>query len=108
LNSTPQLFGRDRGAVAQGAQLGPGDLRMDAAAEAAVGAGDNVFAADDVSELGDAIGNQFRVLDEIGGVADQVGLTFLLLIAKKAVFHSLRPAWQLLAKLGVYNSGYVE
>ena len=81
---------------------------MDAAAEAAVGAGDNVFAADDVSELGDAIGNQFRVLDEIGGVADQVGLTFLLLIAKKAVFHSLRPAWQLLAKLGVYNSGYVE
>jgi hypothetical protein len=32
LNSTPQLFARDRSAVAQGAQLGPGDLRMDAAA----------------------------------------------------------------------------
>jgi hypothetical protein len=36
LNSTPQLLGRDRRAVAQGAQLGPGDLRMDAAAETAV------------------------------------------------------------------------
>jgi hypothetical protein len=30
--STPQLLARDRRAVAQGAQLGPGDLRMDAAA----------------------------------------------------------------------------
>jgi hypothetical protein len=37
LNSTPQLLARDRGAVAQGAQLGPGDLRMDTAAQAAVG-----------------------------------------------------------------------
>jgi hypothetical protein len=32
LNSTPQLLARDRRAVAQGAELGPGDLRMDAAA----------------------------------------------------------------------------
>jgi hypothetical protein len=39
LNSTPQLLARDRRAVAQGAQLGPGDLRMDAAAETAVVAG---------------------------------------------------------------------
>jgi hypothetical protein len=29
---TPQLHARDHRAVAQGAQLGPGDLRMDAAA----------------------------------------------------------------------------
>ena len=48
LNSTPQLLARDRCAVAQGAQLGPGDLRMDAAAQAAVGAGDDVFPADEV------------------------------------------------------------
>jgi hypothetical protein len=54
LNSTPQLLARDRRAVGQGAQLGPGDLRLDAAAQAAVGAGDNVFAADDVGE-GDQI-----------------------------------------------------
>jgi hypothetical protein len=31
LNSTPQLLARDRRAVAQGAQLGLGDLRTDAA-----------------------------------------------------------------------------
>ena len=54
----------------RGAQLGPGDLRMDAAAQAAVGAGDDVFLADDFSERDDAIGYQFRMLDEIGGVAD--------------------------------------
>jgi hypothetical protein len=65
-NSTPQLLARDRRAFAQGAQLGPGDLRMDAAAQAAVGAGDDVFLADDFSERDDAIGYQFRVLDEIG------------------------------------------
>ena len=41
LNSTPQLLARERRAVAQGTELGPGDLRMDAAAEAAVGAGDD-------------------------------------------------------------------
>jgi hypothetical protein len=38
LNSTPQPPARDRRTVAQGAQLGPGDLRMPAAAQAAVGA----------------------------------------------------------------------
>jgi hypothetical protein len=55
LNSTPQLLARDRSAVAQGAQLGPGDLRMDAAAQAAVGAGNDVLLADDFSERDDAI-----------------------------------------------------
>jgi hypothetical protein len=34
----------------------------------ALGAGDDVFSADDFSELDDAIGYQFRVLDEIGGL----------------------------------------
>jgi len=32
LNSTPQLFARERRAVAQGAELGPDDLRVDAVA----------------------------------------------------------------------------
>ena len=73
LDSTPQCLARDRRAVAQGAQLGPGDLWMDAAAQAAVGAGDDVFSADDFSERDDAIGYQFRVLDEIGGMADDTG-----------------------------------
>jgi hypothetical protein len=43
-NSTPQLLARDRRVVAQGAQLGLGDLRMDAATETAVGADQRVFA----------------------------------------------------------------
>jgi hypothetical protein len=41
LYSTPQLLIRDRRALAQGAQLGPGDLRMDAADQATVDAGDD-------------------------------------------------------------------
>lgn len=60
LNSTPQLLARDRRAAAQGAQLGPGDLRMDAASQAAVGGRDDVFSAEDFSERDDAIGYQFR------------------------------------------------
>jgi hypothetical protein len=59
LNSAPQLLARDRCAVAQGAQRGPGDLQMDAAAQAAVGAGDDVFLADDFSERDEAIGYYF-------------------------------------------------
>ena len=45
---------------------------MDAAADAAVGAGDDVFFADELSERDYAMGCQFRMLDEVGGVADQV------------------------------------
>jgi hypothetical protein len=40
---------------------------MDAAAEAAVGAGHYVFSADEFSERDDPIGYQFRVLDEFRG-----------------------------------------
>jgi hypothetical protein len=43
---------------------------MEPAAQAAVDAGDDVFLADDFSEPDDAIGCQLRVLDEIGGMAD--------------------------------------
>ena len=46
---------------------------MDAAAQAAVGAGDNVFLADEFGKRDEAIGYQFRVLDEVGGVADEAG-----------------------------------
>jgi hypothetical protein len=34
----------------QGAQLDPGDLRMDAAAQVAAGSGDDVFSADDFAK----------------------------------------------------------
>ena len=40
---------------------------MDAVAQAAVGAADDVFAADDCGEGENAVGYQFRLLDEIHG-----------------------------------------
>src|SRR6185312_2327030 len=73
LNSTPQLFARDRRAIVQGAELGPGDLRMDAAAEAAVGTGDDVFSADEraagdtsKSQRGEKVARTFYVCVVIG------------------------------------------
>jgi hypothetical protein len=50
LNSTPQVLARGHLGVAPGAELGPGDLRVDAAAEAAVGAGDDILSANDFDE----------------------------------------------------------
>jgi hypothetical protein len=64
LKSTPQLLARDRRAVAE---LGPGDLRMDAAAQAAVGAGYQVFSPTISATAMDGIGDEFRMLDEVGG-----------------------------------------
>src|SRR5215467_3887659 len=46
---------------------------MHAPAQAAVGARYDIFATDDVGEGENAIRHQFRVLDEIGGVADNAG-----------------------------------
>ena len=63
LGLIPQLLTRQGRAVAEGAELGPGDLRVDAAAEAAVGSGDDVFSADDFGKNDDAVGYEFRVLD---------------------------------------------
>ena len=59
MNSAPKLLARERRAVAQGAQLGPGDLRMDAAASAAVGAGDNVFLVDEFKRGDYTVGAPF-------------------------------------------------
>ena len=42
---------------------------MDAAAETAVGAGDDGFASNDVGERNDAIGYPSRVLDKVGRMA---------------------------------------
>ncbi len=43
---------------------------MDAAAETAVGCGDDVLASDQVGEADDAVGDQLGMLDDVGGVAD--------------------------------------
>ena len=50
-----QLLARDRRAVAQDAQLGPADLRMNAVTQNVVGVGDDVFSPDEFGERDDAI-----------------------------------------------------
>src|SRR5947208_1536908 len=67
---SPEPLGGEPRALDQGAKLGPGDLRMHASAEAAVRPGDDIVAADCAGETHDPLGDQLRVLDQIGGVAD--------------------------------------
>jgi hypothetical protein len=52
------------------AQLGPGKVGMDPAAEAAIRAGNDVFAADDHRLPQNAVGDELRVFDKVGSVAD--------------------------------------
>ena len=46
---------------------------MDAAAKTAIGAGDDVFPADDVGVAHDPVGDDLGMLDDVGGVADDAG-----------------------------------
>src|SRR5690242_18240703 len=57
---------REPRAFDQGAELGPRELRMNAPAHAAVCAGDDVLRADHTHVAADALGNQLRVLDQVG------------------------------------------
>ena len=43
---------------------------MNPAAKATIGAGDDVLAPDHPGEVEDAVGDDLRVLDDVGGVAD--------------------------------------
>src|SRR5438874_1344102 len=54
-------------------ELRPGDLRMDPAAEPAIGRGDDPLAADQLGETQNAVGDQLGMFDDIGGVADDAG-----------------------------------
>ena len=66
----PELLARQPGAGDQRFELGPGELRMDAPAETAIGAGDDILAAHHPGESQDAVGDELGVLDDVGGVAD--------------------------------------
>ena len=46
---------------------------MDAAAEAAIGRGDDPLAADQIRKAQDALGDQFGMLDDIRCMADDAG-----------------------------------
>src|SRR6516165_2547779 len=71
-------------AIAQCAQLLPGDRRVDLAVagkrtEAAVGAGDHALDADDGSEALDALCDELGVLDVIGAGVDEARREYLVL-----------------------------
>src|SRR5262249_57937597 len=66
----PQFLAGECGALGQHLKLRPGDLGMNAAAEAAIGAGDDVFAADDLGVAHDAVGADLGALDDVAGMAD--------------------------------------
>src|SRR5580658_6942959 len=74
----PQRLARDLCAFDHRLQFRPHDARMDALREwalrkAAIGAGHYVVASDDVGELHQPLGDEFRMLDNVGGVADHAG-----------------------------------
>ena len=64
------LAGGEPGALDQRLKLSPSDLRVEAAAETAISRGDDPLAADKVGEPQDPLGDEFGVLDDIGGVTD--------------------------------------
>src|SRR5688572_20325322 len=74
--STPQLARRQSSALRQRGKLEISHARMGivepqgGGGETAVGAGDDVLAADELGEAHDPFGDQFRVLYQVGGVAD--------------------------------------
>src|SRR3981189_2742996 len=66
----PQFLAREAGAIGERLQLDPDDARMhfasrSEAGETAIGAGDDIVAPDRLREAADALGDQFRVLDDI-------------------------------------------
>src|SRR5689334_1378858 len=59
-------LGRELGALRQRLELGPGDLRVHAAAQPAIRRGNHVLGPDRLSEPADAIGDKLRMLDQVG------------------------------------------
>src|SRR5271167_265627 len=68
--SAPELMAGQCRALRQCLELGPSDLRVDAPAKTAIGRGDDLLAADCIGKAQDTLGDQFGVLDDVGGVAD--------------------------------------
>src|SRR5690242_9104267 len=66
----PEPLRRERGALRQRTELRPADFAMDAAAHAAIGAGDDVLAPDDRRPVDEPPCHELGMLDDVGGVAD--------------------------------------
>src|SRR5882724_6425096 len=70
LCATPEPAGRQARAFGQCLELGPDELAVQPAAEAAVGAGDDILAADQVGKAQNALRDQLRMFDDVGGMTD--------------------------------------
>ena len=67
---SPEGLRRKAGAFDKRAQLGPGKIGMDPAAKSAIRVSNDVFAAYDRGIAKDAVGDELRVFDKVGGMAD--------------------------------------
>src|SRR5689334_15815907 len=82
-SSLPQLARCQASSLGQRREFQPGDARMcvvepeRGGGEAAVSAGDDILAADQFREAQDSFGHQFRMLHEVGGVADDPRYQYL-------------------------------
>src|SRR5579863_8816157 len=70
---SPELLGREPGTLGQRDELCPCQLRVDASAETAIRASNDVFAAHDLCKADNSIGDKFGMLDQVGRVADDTG-----------------------------------
>src|SRR5215472_5417045 len=68
--SAIQLLRCKRRAVGKGLQLRPRNLRVHTESQAAIGAGNDIHTANESCEADDAVGDELRMLDDIGRVAD--------------------------------------
>src|SRR5215510_16102657 len=71
--STPQLASRQSGSLCQRVELSKGKAGIGEMAQTAIGAGDDVFFADQFGEAHDALGDQLGMFDEVRGVVDHSG-----------------------------------
>ncbi len=69
----PKCLARDSGALRQGPELRPRDLRMAAQAQPAIGRRDDPLPPDDVREPLDSLGDEVGMLDQRGRVTDDAG-----------------------------------
>src|SRR6516165_9875972 len=69
-STSPEGRRRKAGAFHKRAQLGPGKVGVNPAAEAAIRTGNNVLAAGNRSVAQDSVSDELRVFDEVGGMAD--------------------------------------
>src|SRR5262252_1242890 len=68
--ATPELPGGAPGALDEGLELRPRDLRMDAAAETAIGRRNDPLPPDELCKAHDPIGDELGVFDYVRGMAD--------------------------------------